>query len=203
MPDINLSPYTAENAAIQRRLQMAQILGQQAIQPLEVPQQAGVRASHFGGLAKVLQGYMAGSEEKSALEAYKDLADKYRAGNAADVSGFLEAIQGTPAKELAGPAPQGAPTGVSPEGMQGGYIQPAQAPDRQRAMALALGSQNPTLQGAGGALLSQMFAPDKIKDFQVEIINGVQTRVGLTDQGKKVVLGPVEQDDCPRQDHRL
>jgi hypothetical protein len=60
-------------------------------------------------------------------------------------------------------------------------------------MALALGSQNPTLQGAGSAMLGQMFAPDKIKDFQVEIINGVQTRVGLTDQGKKVVLGPVEQ----------
>jgi len=159
MPDINLNPYTAETAAIQRRLQMAQMLGQQALQPLEVPQQAGVRASHLSGLAKVLQGYMAGSEEKSALEAYKDLADKYRAGNAADVSGFLEAIQGTPAKELAGPAPQGAPTGVSPEGMQGGYIQPAQAPDRTRAMALALGSQSPALQGAGGAMLSQMMTP--------------------------------------------
>jgi len=159
MPDINLNPYTAETAAIQRRLQMAQMLGQQALQPLEVPQQAGVRASHLSGLAKVLQGYMAGSEEKSALEAYKDLADKYRAGNAADVSGFLEAMQGTPQKELAGPAPQGAPQGVSPEGMQGGYIQPAQAPDRQRAMALALGSQNPTLQGAGGAMLSSMMTP--------------------------------------------
>jgi len=159
MPDINLNPYTAETAAIQRRLQMAQMLGQQALQPLEVPQQAGVRASHLSGLAKVLQGYMAGSEEKSALEAYKDLADKYRAGNAADVSGFLEAMQGTPAKELAGPAPQGAPTGISPEGMQGGYIQPAQAPDRTRAMALALGSQNPTLQGAGGAMLSSMMTP--------------------------------------------
>jgi hypothetical protein len=138
---------------------MAQMLGQQALQPLEVPQQAGVRASHLSGLAKVLQGYMAGSEEKSALEAYKDLADKYRAGNAADVSGFLEAMQGTPQKELAGPAPQGAPTGVSPEGMQGGYIQPAQAPDKTRAMALALGSQNPTLQGAGGAMLSQIMTP--------------------------------------------
>jgi len=159
MPDINLNPYTAESAAIQRRLQMAQLLGQQALQPVEVPQQAGVRASPYMGLAKMLQGYMAGSEEKSALEAYKDLADKYRAGNAADVSGFLEAMQGTPAKELAGPAPQGAPTGVSPEGMQGGYIQPAQAPDRQRAMALALGSQNPTLQGAGGAMLSSMMTP--------------------------------------------
>jgi len=197
MPEINLNPYTAETAAIQRKLQMAQLLGQQAIQPLEVPQQAGVRASHFGGLAKVLQGYMAGSEEKSALEAYKDLADKYRAGNAADVSGFLEAIQGTPAKELAGPAPQGAPTGVSPEGMQGGYIQPEQKPDKTRAMALALGSQNPTLQGAGSAMLGQMFAQDKIKDFKVELVNGKTHRIGYTETGKRTDLGEIAESISP------
>jgi len=197
MPEINLNPYTAETAAIQRRLQMAQLLGQQAIQPLEVPQQAGVRASHLSGLAKVLQGYMAGSEEKSALEAYKDLADKYRAGNAADVSGFLEAMQGTPAKELAGPAPQGAPTGVSPEGMQGGYIQPEQKPDKTRAMALALGSQNPTLQGAGSAMLGQMFAQDKIKDFKVELVNGKTHRIGYTETGKRTDLGEIAESISP------
>jgi hypothetical protein len=182
---------------------MAQALGQQAMQPVEVPQQAGVQASPYAGLAKILQGYMAGSEEKEANEAYKNLAERYQAGNRAEMGSFLEAMQGTPAKELAGPAPQGAPTGVSPEGMQGGYIQPAQAPDRQRAMALALGSQNPTLQGAGGAMLSSMMTPDKIKDFQVEIINGVPNRVGLTDQGKKVVLGPVEQAISPDTAARL
>jgi len=159
MPDVNLNPYTAENAAIQRRLQMAQMLSQEAMQPIQLPQQAGVKVSHLAGLAKVLQAYNAGQMEKSALEQQQELANKYQAGNAADVSGFLQAMQGTPAKELAGPAPQGAPTGVSPEGMQGGYIQPAQAPDRQRAMALALGSQNPTLQGAGGAMLSSMMTP--------------------------------------------
>jgi hypothetical protein len=159
MPNINLNPYTAESAAIQRKLQMAQALGQQAMQPVDVPQQAGVQASPLMGLAKVLQGYMAGKEEKEAIEAYKDLAERYQTGNRADMGSFLEAMQGTPAKELAGPAPQGAPTGVSPEGVQGGYIQPEQKPDRTRAMALALGSQNPTLQGAGGAMLSQMMTP--------------------------------------------
>ncbi|CAB4127933.1 hypothetical protein UFOVP102_2 [uncultured Caudovirales phage] len=157
--DINLNPYTAESAAIQRRLQMAQLLNQQAMQPMEMPQQAGVKISPYAGLAKILEGFNAGREEKAATEAYKELANKYQAGNQADISGFLQAMQGSPAKELAGPAPQGAPTGVSPEGMQGGYIQPAQAPDRQRAMALALGSQNPTLQSAGGHILSQMMTP--------------------------------------------
>ena len=177
MPDVNLNPFTAESAAIQRRLQMAQALGQQALQPMDLPQQAGVRASPYAGLAKILQAYNAAQAEKSATQEYKDLAERYQAGNRAEMGSFLEAMQGTPAKELAGPAPQGAPQGVSQtevtqpytdaqgvqykggEPIQGGYIQPAQAPDRQRAMALALGSQNPTLQGAGGAMLSSMMTP--------------------------------------------
>jgi hypothetical protein len=159
MPDINLSPYTAESQAIAQRMKMAELLGQQAMQPYEMPQQPGARISPYSGLAKILQGYTAGAMRNKALEQQKELGEKYQAGTQAEIANFLGAMQGTQAKELAGPAPQGAPTGVSTEGMQGGYIQPAQAPDRQRAMALALGSQNPTLQGAGGAMLGQMMTP--------------------------------------------
>jgi hypothetical protein len=203
MPEVNLNPYTAENAAIQRRLQMAQMLSQEAMQPMQLPQQQGVRASHLAGLAKVLQAYNAGQMEKSALEQQQELANKYRAGNQADISGFMEAMQGTPQKELAGPAPQGAPTGISPEGMEGGYIQPAQAPDRQRAMALALGSQNPTLQGAGGAMLSQMFAQDKIKDLKTELVGDKTHRIGYTETGKRIDLGPITESVSPDTAARL
>jgi hypothetical protein len=203
MPDVNLNPFTAESAAIQRRLQMAQALGQQALQPMDLPQQAGVRASPYAGLAKILQAYNAAQSEKSATQEYKDLAERYQAGNRAEMGSFLEAMQGAPQKELAGPALEGAPTGVSPEGMQGGYIQPAQAPDRQRAMALALGSQNPTLQGAGGALLSQMFAQDKIKDFKVELVGDKTHRIGYTETGKRIDLGPITESVSPDTAARL
>ena len=201
MPDINLNPYTAESAAIQRRLQMAQLLGQQALQPVEVPQQAGVRASPYMGLAKMLQGYMAGSEEKAATEAYKDLANRYQAGNKADVSGFLEALQGAPERaqrldpqEVQQMADQGTPM---PPNI------PAIAPDRTRAMALALGSQNPTLQGAGGAMLSQMFAQDKIKDFKVELVGEKTHRIGYTETGKRIDLGPITESVSPDTAARL
>jgi len=201
MPDINLNPYTAETAAIQRRLQMAQMLGQQALQPLDMPQQAGVKTSHLSGLAKVLQGYMAGSEEKSALEAYKDLADKYRAGNQAEMGSFLEARFGSPERpprldpqEVQQMADQGTPM---PPNM------PEVAPDVKRAMALALGSQNPTLQGAGGAMLSQMFAPDNIKDFKVELVNGKTHRIGYTETGKRTDLGEIAESVSPDTAARL
>lgn len=155
--DINLNPYTAESAAIQRRLQMAQLLNQQAMQPLEMPQQAGVKISPYAGLAKILEGFNANQQEKSATQAYKNLAEKYQAGNKADLNAFLEAMKGSPERaqrldpqEVQQMADQGTPM---PPNI------PAQAPDAQRAMALALGSQNPTLQGAGGAMLGQMMTP--------------------------------------------
>ena len=201
MPNINLNPYTAETDAIQRRLQMAQLLGQQALQPVEVPQQAGVRFSPYAGLAKVLQGYMAGSEEKAATEAYKDLANRYQAGNRAEMGSFLEAMQGTPERaqrldpqEVQQMADQG--TSMPPN-------MPAVAPDRTRAMALALGSQNPTLQGAGGAMLGQMFAQDKIKDFKVELVGDKPHRIGYTDLGKRIDLGEITESISPDTAARL
>jgi len=105
MPDINLNPYTAESAAIQRRLQMAQLLGQQALQPVEVPQQAGVRASPYMGLAKMLQGYMAGSEEKAATQAYKELANRQYVDEGSDFTNLMKA--------LTKPASEGQPQGPS------------------------------------------------------------------------------------------
>ena len=203
MPNINLSPYTAESQAIAQRMKMAELLNQQAMQPLEMPQTAGVRISPYAGLAKLLQGYTAGVGQRKALEQQQALGEKYQAGNQADIANFLSAMQGTQAKELAGPAPQGALTGISPEGMEGGYIQPAQAPDRQRAMALALGSQNPTLQGAGGAMLSQMFAQDKIKDFKTELVGDKTHRIGYTETGKRIDLGPITESVSPDTAARL
>ena len=156
MPDINLNPYTAESQAIAQRMRMAELLGQQAMQPVEVPQQAGVKFSPYAGLAKMLQGYTSGMMQRKGLEQQAALAEKYQAQGQEELGNFQKLYEGTsavPQKELAGPAPQGAPTGVSPEGMQGGYIQPAQEAvpgDMKKAMAYAISAKtNPLLQNLG------------------------------------------------------
>jgi glycine C-acetyltransferase len=79
MPDINLNPYTAESQAIAQRMRMAELLNQQAMQPLEMPQVAGARISPYAGLAKILQGYTAGVGQRKALEQQQALAEKYQA----------------------------------------------------------------------------------------------------------------------------
>ena len=75
MADINLSPLTAEQAALDRRRRMAEAMQQQAILPIDMPNVAGAKVSPYQGLAKLLQGYIAGKSleradtEQKALEA--------------------------------------------------------------------------------------------------------------------------------------
>jgi hypothetical protein len=69
MADINLSPYTAEQQAMDRRRKMAEAMQQQAVLPIEMPTVPGAKVSHLQGLAKLLQGYIAGKNiEKSDAE---------------------------------------------------------------------------------------------------------------------------------------
>jgi hypothetical protein len=97
MPDINLNPYTAESEAIARRLRMAEMLAQQSMQPMALPQQPGVRVSHASGLAKILDAYTAGKEAKAAKAEQKALAEKYQGDVSSDFQAMIRALQ-TPAQ---------------------------------------------------------------------------------------------------------
>jgi len=69
MPDINLSPLTAEQSAMDRRRKMAEAMQQQSILPIEMPTVPGAKVSHLQGLAKILQSYVANKNlEKSNAE---------------------------------------------------------------------------------------------------------------------------------------
>lgn len=94
MADINLSPYTVQQQAIDRRRRMAELLQQQAQQPMEMPNAPGVRISPFGGLAKVLQSYMGARGEQEALAEQKALGEKYqteKTGQFQDLARLLSA----------------------------------------------------------------------------------------------------------------
>lgn len=77
MPDINLAPNNLELEAIQKRRKLAELLMQQAQQPMEMPQMAGVRVSPISGLAKLLQTYTAGKNLKKSEEEEKQYQSDY------------------------------------------------------------------------------------------------------------------------------
>lgn len=99
MPAINLSPLTSEQESLDRRRKMAEAMQQQAILPIEMPNVPGAKVSHLQGLAKLLQGYIAGKNLERAEQEKK----QYEADTMGDFAKILrntgkyETIPGTPA----------------------------------------------------------------------------------------------------------
>jgi len=85
MADINLSPYTAEQQAMDRRRKLAEAMQQQAIAPIEMPSVPGAKVSPYQGFAKLLQGYIAGKNLERADQEQK----AYETSSQEDVARLL------------------------------------------------------------------------------------------------------------------
>ena len=208
------SPYQAELADMARRQRMAEIMQQQAFQPAETFSYGGIQArtSPLTGLAKVLQGYMAGKTQRDILQEQKALGEKYRTQSAEEGTQFMRALRGTPAVEGTEGVPEQKfiPTAIDIEdnprllndvnvqqratmdmGQMPELTVPAQrgvparaavGPDLARALEMSMGSINPMVQSAGGALLAQMVKPKEVKWEKVELPTASGgKRVGFVD----------------------
>jgi hypothetical protein len=94
MPDINLNPYTIEQAAMDRRRKMAESMQQQSILPIEMPNVPGAKVSHLQGLAKILQSYVANKNLEKADAEQKAFGEKYqteKTGQFQDLARLLSA----------------------------------------------------------------------------------------------------------------
>lgn len=131
MADVSFNvfnPYQQQQEELARRQKMADILQQQALQPIERSSYAGIEApiSPFAGLAKVLQMYTSGAEENKIAQEKKLLNEKYQSDLANVLSKASELQSGKPA------TPEQAPiTKVDDEGnpMPGVPAMPAVQPD--------------------------------------------------------------------------
>jgi len=114
-------PYDEDYRSIARREQMAQILQQQALQPIEVGAYQGIQApiSPLSGIAKILQGYFAGQQMDKADEGRQDLL--YKSENADRALVGLPPVERTRPQQLAQALQQPATTtygeGAPPTGM--------------------------------------------------------------------------------------
>ena len=165
-------PYAAQAADIARRQKMAEIMQSQALQPIEKFSYNGIEAriSPYQGLAKMLQAYMGGRGQAAALEEQKALGEKVRSEQQSQIKDFMSAMTGTPGmperaavldpQEIAQAQDRGAvKDGVSDNGAYQIPAVAAVAPDRQKALALALQSSSPVLQSAGSTMLVESLKP--------------------------------------------
>lgn len=195
------NPYQAEMADIARRQRMAELMQQQAFQPAETFSYNGIQAriSPLTGLAKMLQGYVAGKTQKDLIQEQKALGERFRTQSAEEGRQFMQALRGTPAVEGTEGVPEQkfTPTvgdiednprllsnlntqqqaamnlGQMPEltvpAQRGVPARAATAPDLAKALEMSMGSINPMVQSAGGALLASMVKPKEVKWEKAEL----------------------------------
>jgi hypothetical protein len=151
------APEAAQDySQVQRQRAMAELLTKQGVTPQQGQMVGNIYVppgamNYVNQLAQALGG-VAMNRNADAREA--QLAKAMRERTVQEMNDFSTALQGTPetTREVDGPPSpgKGAPTQTIP-GM---------APDRARALSIALGSASPGLQSAGGKLFEQMLPKD-------------------------------------------
>lgn len=144
------NPYQLQQQELDRRQKMAEILQQQAFDPIQVGSYQGIQApiSPVQGLAKVLQMYLANKNQEGLKSEQKALGEQYRADTSADIQRLIQGLQG----KAATPEMRQEPTARDFEDNPNLASTFAQMqPDQQRAMTMpamparAAGTIDPSL----------------------------------------------------------
>lgn len=149
-----------EQQAIERRRALAQALQQESMAPIG-QQEAGGRAvaiSPVQGIAKLVQALAGKYGQQKADDQQQEYVTRKRGENATELQGIIQALKGTPATPAteATPEVQGNnPSAYVPaQAAQPGT--PQGAPDPDKALMMAMRSQNPQAQAIGSTLMSSM-----------------------------------------------
>jgi len=90
------NPYQLQQQELDRRQKMAEILQQQAFEPIQAGSYQGIQApiSPVQGLAKVLQMYLANKNQEGLKSEQKALGEQYRADTSSDIQRLIEGLKG-------------------------------------------------------------------------------------------------------------
>jgi hypothetical protein len=176
MADINLNPYTAESESIAKKRRLAELLQQQSLQPIEMPQQAGVPISPYSGLAKLLNAYVGTKKEQEAVTEQQNLAKQYQKDVATDLASIF--------RDMRAPAQPGMVMGddTMQAARPAGYLDPANL----QAMKTPIGQQTYMAQ-----LLAKPEAP--IKASAGDVFFDPRTRQEIFRAPEKAEFGTTPQ----------
>lgn len=166
------SEYQVEAEDIARRRKYAEMLQQQAMQPIQdAPTPAGgfaVPTSWTHGLAKALQGYSARKGLERATAEQKALGERYSAERGSALAAAMAAGRGAPASSEQIMDEQAA----GGEGQMAQINAPAVAPNRSAMLAQLVSSKFPDLQSAGMAQQMKDMEPVKLTPGSVYGVPG-------------------------------
>jgi hypothetical protein len=146
------NPYQLQQQELDRRQKMAEILQQQAFEPVQAGSYQGIQApiSPTQGLAKVLQMYLSNKTQEGLKQEQKALGEQYKADTSADIQRLIQGLQGRSATPEVNQEPTARDFEDNPN------LAPTFAqmmPDQQKAMTMpampakAMGVLDPSLIG--------------------------------------------------------
>tara|TARA_R110000868_G_scaffold66695_8_gene198537 strand:+ start:923 stop:2470 length:1548 start_codon:yes stop_codon:yes gene_type:complete len=146
------NPYQLQQQELDRRQKMAEILQQQAFEPVQSGSYQGIQApiSPVQGLAKVLQMYLSNKNQEGLKQEQKALGEQYKADTSADIQKLIQGLQARSATPEVNQEPTARDFEDNPN------LAPTFAqmmPDQQKAMTMpampakAMGAIDPSLIG--------------------------------------------------------
>jgi len=147
--------------AIQRQRDLAMLLLKQSQQTPQGNMVSGhyVAPSALEGISNGIRGIGSVLLNKQSDSRERAMVGALRGRNAQESNDFLGALQGTPSRQI---------QPLTPNDDEGNPMPVAQAaavpPDRNKALALALQSQNPQMQAMGGELMKRQMDAAELKD---------------------------------------
>ena len=158
--NVAAGPYGGEQSEILRRQKMAQMLQQQAVEPIQAPSGAGVPISPLQVLAKGLQGYQGGKMMKESDEKSKELSERQQRERQAALTAALRQMEGSP---------------KPPDEMGGGPAMPA---NPMAAAGTLASSQDQMLAQTGMGMMGQAMKNQMPQPPQPFNLSPGQTRFG-------------------------
>jgi hypothetical protein len=146
------NPYQLQQQELDRRQKMAEILQQQAFEPVQAGSYQGIQApiSPVQGLAKVLQMYLSNKTQEGLKSEQKALGEQYKADTSSDIQRLIQGLQGQAATPEVKQEPTAADFADNPN-LASTFAQ--MQPDQQKAFttpavqARAAGTIDPSMIG--------------------------------------------------------
>ena len=159
------NPYQLQQQELDRRQKMAEILQQQAFEPVQAGSYQGIQApiSPVQGLAKVLQMYLSNKNQEGLKSEQKALGEQYRADTSSDIQRLIKGLQGQAATPEMRQEPTAADFSDNPN-LASTFAQ--MQPDQQKAMTM------PAMPArAAGAIDPSMIGDFKTPGMQQQALN--------------------------------
>lgn len=169
MPNVNLAPLDAQQAALNRRRALALALQQQSMEPLPTPPVRGALISPVEGIAKLAQALVGGLSNRRLDKEQSALSDQLQQGRESQASSLVGALTPPAQGDTIQPDNSALPFPQLGPGPQQLNPAPQQLDARQqsiKALAAALASSDPMIQKSGEAGLQNLMISGRDAETQ-------------------------------------